>query len=191
MDLLVLPRLHVLHPDLIKEDFLFASQDLDLIPDNQIEIRSDLLDQLIGLHVLQDLLVALHELIDVRLTQLHHVLLAKLELEGNDLEDQGLQLVPHHTNYILFSVDNLSCLSKKAEVLEVVMSTEPRGSKVHSEVEGHEIVKKTGTVLDLGLDLLEQVGNSVLVLCDDFDNNLEDVLRVLLRQLLGAKEPEL
>jgi hypothetical protein len=55
---------------------MFTCQNLKLISDNEIEIRSDLLDKVIRLEILEQLLITFDQLIDIRLTKLHHELLS-------------------------------------------------------------------------------------------------------------------
>ena len=85
---------------------MLTCQNLKLISDNEIKIRSDLLDKVIRLKILEQLLITFDQLIDIRLTKLHHELLSVLKVESNDLEYQWVQLISHHTNHIVFSVNN-------------------------------------------------------------------------------------
>jgi hypothetical protein len=55
---------------------MFTCQNFKLISDNEIEIRSDLLDKVIRLEILEQLLITFDQLIDIRLTKLHHELLS-------------------------------------------------------------------------------------------------------------------
>ena len=124
VDLMMLARFHVLHPNLIEENFLFASQDLYLVSHNQVQIGRDLLDQGIWLQILEYLLVSLNKLIDIGLTQLHHKFLSELKIECNDLEDERLMLVSHHTDNIILSINDLTRFAQKRKVLQIVMSRE-------------------------------------------------------------------
>lgn len=74
----VLARFHVLHPNLVEEDLLVARKHLDPVSLDQVQVGRDLLDELVGLDILQNLLVAFNQFIDVRLVELHHELFAKL-----------------------------------------------------------------------------------------------------------------
>ena len=121
---MILARLHILHPNLIEEDLLLASQHLDLVSDDQIEIRSDLLDESVWLQILEYLLVSFNKLINVRFTQLHHELFPELEVERDDFEYKRLILVPHDAHNILFAVNDLAGLAEKSKVLEIMVSRE-------------------------------------------------------------------
>ena len=124
MNLMILARLHILHPNLIEEDLLLASQHLDLVSDDQIEIRSDLLDESVWLQILEYLLVSFNKLINVRFTQLHHELFPELEVERDDFEYKRLILVSHDAHNILFAVNDLAGLAEKSKVLEIMVSRE-------------------------------------------------------------------
>jgi len=109
---MILARFHILHPNLIEENFLLASQDLYLVSHNQVQIGRDLLDQGIRLQILEYLLVSLNKLIDVRLTQLHHEFLSELKIECDDLENERLMLVSHHTDNIILSINDLASFTQ-------------------------------------------------------------------------------
>lgn len=121
MLLKVLAGFHVFHPNLVEENLLVARENLDPVSLDQVEIGRDLLDEFIWFDILQDLLVAFDQFINIGLVELHHELFTKLQVERYHFEDQRILLMAKNADYVLNALDVLTSLAEQGEVSQVVM----------------------------------------------------------------------